>query len=87
MALLFAIYAEVITHVVGSLEAVRIARLSPNAILSNKLDDALTKLKSLFITQTFIYKTQGLKFTKNAYIIRVKRIMSEQVDGWQESPS
>jgi hypothetical protein len=42
-------YAEVVTHVAGSLEAVRIARLSPNVFWSNKYDDVLTKFSITLI--------------------------------------
>jgi hypothetical protein len=43
------IHAEV-THVAGSLEPVRIVRLSPNVIVSNKRDDAMTKFNITFIS-------------------------------------
>ncbi len=39
------INAEFVTHVAGSLEAERIARLSSNNILSNKCDDTSTKFE------------------------------------------
>ncbi len=44
------IYAEIVTYVAGSLEAVRIAQLSQMPFLLDKCDDAFSKFNITFIT-------------------------------------
>ncbi len=70
------IYAEVVTYVAGSLEAVRIANLSPTDFLLNKHNGVLTKICITYTIDTRSFNTQ------NVYIIGVNTVQVVKVEGW-----
>ncbi len=73
------IHADVVMHVPGSLEAVRIARLSLNNILSNKCDDTLTKFVITLFPWMNTHKMWSLQNTQNVYIVGANIRMSVPV--------
>ncbi len=78
--------AEVVPRVAGSLEAVRIARISRSDISSNKRDDTLTKFDiTLFHSECTVDGKSSNN--KNVYIVGVNISTSVQVECWRASLS